>query len=499
MKILTGGAIKEIDKATMKTEGISSLELMERASEEMARTICESVCETDSLLFFIGKGNNGGDGLAVARMVANIGFRCGTVMLYPADELSMDCKFNFERLPEKINIYNWGEEFPANDYDLVVDAILGSGLKGTAEGVAKEAISYLNGLSKKVISIDIPSGMSPEPPAGSGAIVKADLTITIQFPKLSMLLPESGNRCGDIKIVDIGLDTKFTDNSDSYFFTTQEDIIPMLESRPKFSNKGSFGHALLICGSSEMFGAAILSVGGALRSGCGLVTAHIPGKQSAALLATAPSAMVSCADKKDHFTSLPFDLEKYNVCGCGPGLGQREDTVQALTRLLHAFDRPMVLDADALNMLSSHPHLQELIPEGSVLTPHPGEFERLVGKWRDENEKLEKLRYLAIRLKSTVVLKGAHTAVCLPDSSIHFNSTGTPGMAKGGSGDVLTGLITGLMARGYTGPQASVLGVYLHGLGGEKAAEYYGAEAMNSADLPDFIAEAYRELLSDAN
>lgn len=494
MKILTGTQIREADLATMENEPVSSLELMERAAEAMAGEICGMVPQDAHLLIVAGKGNNGGDGLAIARIMSNAGFRCSVLLPYPVREMGEEDRINFERLPEEIDVFTDVAATPWDRYEFIIDALLGSGLKGEVDRHALKVINAVNYQCAKVISIDLPSGMHTEPPNDPANIIRADITLTVQFPKLSMLLPEAGDCCGDIKIVDIDLDSDFIARSDSNYFLVEEELIAgLLKKRLKFSNKGTYGHALVVAGSSDMMGAAILAVNGALRSGCGLVTAHIPEKQSMAIYTSVPSAMVS-ADKGRFFTSLPQELDKLAVCGIGPGIGQRDETVKALTRLLHAYRKPMVLDADALNILSIHKELFGLVPPGSVLTPHPGEFQRLVGEWDGESRKLQKLRELSRNISSTVVLKGANTAVCLADGRIFFNPTGTAGMAKGGSGDVLTGFITGLMARGYCGEHAALLGVYLHGLGGEKAAEYYGTEAMNSADLPDFIAEAYREL-----
>lgn len=501
MKILTGAQISQADTATIENEPISSVDLMERTSEAMAREICDIVPQEDKLLFFIGKGNNGGDGLAVARILHNAGFDCSIAMLFAPEELGEDCRFNYERLPEGLPAEPWDGKVPENDDEngtVIVDAILGSGLKGAADGIAAGAIKAINDFQGTVISLDIPSGMPTDPIDGPvGEIVSADYTLTVEFPKLSMLLPATGECCGKIKIIPIDLDSQFIKNAETpYKYITEDLIYCLLKSRPKFAHKGMFGHALMICGSADMFGAAILAVSGALRSGCGLVTAHIPRNLAAAMYTSAPSAMISSSDGADYFTALPKELEKYTVCGCGCGIGKAELSVTAFERLMRAFAKPMVLDADALNMLAVNPALFALIPEGSILTPHPGEFQRLVGKWNGEAEKLSKLRSLAVELKSVIVLKGAFTAVCTPQGSIYFNPTGTPGMATGGSGDVLTGFITGLLARGYTAEEAAVVGVYLHGKGGEKAAEYYGVESMNSADLPDFIAEAYNEILS---
>lgn len=321
-------------------------------------------------------------------------------------------------------------------------------------------------------------------------IVHADTTLTLEFPKLAMLLPEAGECCGEIEILPIEL---LSESESDCHYIEADDLLSMLKPRLKFSHKGSYGHALLICGSKGMTGAAILSTCSTLRSGCGLVTTHVPEKEAFALHANAPSAMVS-GDPNDRFTELPVDLEKFAAIGIGCGLGAAPETVNALGELLKANRRPMVIDADALNIIASHPELHSLIPAHSILTPHPGEFKRLAGEWHGEEEKLSKLRSLASELNCTVILKGSYTAICVPNGHIYFNSTGSSGMAKAGSGDVLTGLLTGILAQGYITENTALIGVWLHGRAGEKAEGYFGSDSMNSADIIDFIPEAWSEL-----
>lgn len=277
---------------------------------------------------------------------------------------------------------------------------------------------------------------------------------------------------------------------------TVEYVKEMLLPREREAHKGTYGHALLVCGSLGMTGAAVLATGAALRSGCGLVTTHLPVEERMAVSANWPSAMLSL-DPGSFFSMLPADITKYSSVGVGCGLGQANATVAALEKLMDACSDnriPMVLDADALNIIAAHPELRRHIPQNSVLTPHAGELRRMVGEWRDEDHKLQLAYELAAGLNSTVVVKGPETVVCTRGNRFTFNPTGNAGMAKGGSGDVLTGLITGLVSRGYTPEQAAIIGVYLHGSAGDKTADYYGMEGMNSADIIDFIPEAIREL-----
>lgn len=493
MKILIDRQIHAVDRHTIEHEPVSSLELMERAAEMIAQAICRRVEQGRDLLFFIGKGNNGGDGLAVARMLSRVGFDCSVCMIFGNEGLSEDCRFNYERLPEDITQVGL-DDFVVTEETVIVDAVLGSGVSGELRGVPLDVVNLINSLPCKVISIDLPSGMKTEFENDLAAIVHADVTLTIEFPKLAMLLPEAGECCGEIEVLPIDLSPDYIARAGSqYYYTEEADVQALLKSRAKFSNKGTYGHALLVAGSRGMTGAAILSASAALRSGCGLLTVHMPERESMALFANVPSAMMS-PDPEDRFSELPANLDRFSAVGVGCGLGTAEITRDVLTELMQRYARPMVFDADSLNLIAKNPAMRALVPPASILTPHPGEFRRLVGEWKDEEEKFAKLRSLAIELRSIIVLKGAYTAVCDEKGTVFFNPTGTPGMAKGGSGDVLTGFVTGLLARGYNSFDAARLGVWLHGRAGEKAAAYHSAEGMNSADIIDFLGEAWSEI-----
>lgn len=279
-------------------------------------------------------------------------------------------------------------------------------------------------------------------------------------------------------------------------YVTAEWVGGLLRPRSDDAHKGTYGHALLVCGSRGMAGAAVLATGAALRSGCGLVTAHLPEDERFALTANYPSALLSL-DPAHFFSRLPSDIGKYTSLGIGCGMGQRPETAAALSETIDACRENsirLVVDADALNIISGNSSLMNKLPENTILTPHLGELKRLIGEWESEEEKYKKVIELAARHKLTIVVKGPNTAVCIRGESIMFNSTGNSGMAKGGSGDVLTGFITGLLARGYTPDEAAVMGVFIHGLAGDKACDYFGAEGMNSADIIDFLADAITEL-----
>lgn len=491
MKILTGSQIQEADRATVEREPISPLDLMERASEEIARWIGENIPQEHRLIFCCGKGNNGGDGLAVARMLHNAGFEC--IVFFGADynQASEEAKANIARLPEGVEVYDITAEQPEIEPDaVIIDALLGTGVSGGVREPLHGIITWMNGLPNRIVSIDMPSGMATEWGNAGKTIVRAETTLALEIPKLALLLPEAGEYAGNVVVLPIGLDAGFIAEAKSpYYYITEEYVAPMLKTRAKFSHKGIYGHTLIVCGSQTMMGAAVLAAGGALRSGCGLVTAHIPKDERVALQANWPSAMLSL-DSGSCFSELPAGLERFDAICAGCGLGQDKATVDALEKLLtEASEKkiPVTLDADALNIIAANPRFRQLIPAGSVLTPHPGELRRLAGEWSDDRQKFGKASGLAGELDSVVIIKGANTAVCTPDGRVLFNSTGCAGMAKGGSGDVLAGYIAGLMARGFTAEESAVSGVYAHGRAGEKAAEYYGEEAMNSADLTEFF------------
>lgn len=423
---------------------------------------------------FAGEGGNGRDGRDLAAQLAGQGFECRVVHACDAGAY-LSGQAGRKALP----------------CEIYVDALLGTGLEGRISDGLVPLVSHINGSGAFVVSLDIPSGMPPEPSADNedfDCMVRADATVALGFPKLSMLLPRYGDNAGRIAVVRMDPSEKFIPVIPGKYYYTDEAAYaatvrdePALGRPRKFAHKGDNGHLLCVCGSAGMVGAAILAVGAALRSGCGLVTSRIPASERLAMYVSNPSAMVSC-DSGDCFASLPDDMSKYTAVCVGCGLGTDESTVSALSSLF-ACGKPMVIDADALNLISMHGHLRRAVPEGSILTPHPGELRRLTGGWSCECEKLAKAAALASELSSVVVLKGAHTAVVSPDGRIFFNSTGCPGMAKGGSGDVLAGYVGGLLARGCAPLAAAITGVYRHGLAGEKAEGQFGWEAMSSADV----------------
>ncbi len=501
MKILPVDKIREADAYTIKHEPIPSIDLMERAATQLFEWITKRVDTTHPFKIFAGPGNNGGDGLALGRLLAGAGYTVSLYVVRFTNKNSDDFQTNYKRASQidEITISDIKQlsDFPAvDDEDVVIDAIFGSGLTRPVTGFAGDVIKQINRSHAVKVAIDTPSGVFSDESSvhSDGEIIRADYTLSFQFPKLAFMMPENDPFVGEWHLLDIGLHHEYINSvQTANFFTVKEDVIPLLKTRRKFSHKGTYGHALLIAGSYGKMGAAVLASGACLRSGVGLLHVHIP-KVGYQIMQTAlPEAMISLDRYDNYFSEVP-DLSLFNTIGIGPGLGTEHQTQMALKLLIQEFKGPMVFDADALNILSENPTWLSFLPAGSILTPHPKEFERLAGKWDNDFDKLKKQRDFARRYNIYLVLKGAHTGICTPDGKCYFNSTGNPGMATAGSGDVLTGIITGLLAQGYTSGQAAVLGVYLHGLAGDKAAAKSGQEAIIAGDIINMLGKSFKWL-----
>lgn len=501
MKIFTCEQIRQIDSFTIKNEPISSSDLMERAAGKLFLWITERFTHSDHFIIFAGPGNNGGDGLALGRMLLQQDFKAEIYSVDLNGKESDDRKLNRQRLEalgggmfKHIKSYDDIPTIPEDS--IVIDALFGSGLSRTAEGLSKEIISGINQSEGTIISVDVPSGLFCENNNNNDhdAIIKATYTLTFQFPRLAFMFAENAIYTGEWRILPIGLHPSAISNTSTPFtFITNKSVFPLLKKRKKFDHKGIFGHGLLISGSYGKMGAAILASKAALRTGLGLLTCHIPACGYEIMQGSVHEAMVSVDDESEFISSGEI-TDNYDAIGIGPGIGKHEKTISALRTILNECNRPLVLDADALNILSSNKDLQDLIPEGTVLTPHPGEFDRLAGKSASAYERFEKQVEYSRKHKCVVVLKGAYTSVSLPDGSVFFNSTGNPGMATAGSGDVLTGIILSLLSQGYSPQNASVLGVYLHGLSGDIAAEESGYESIIAGDIINCIGKAFNKI-----
>ncbi len=492
IKILDIGQFRQLDAHTIQHEPIASIDLMERACKAFVNWFVLKFDATRRITIVCGTGNNGGDGLGIARLLHERGYPINAWLVRGGNETA-DFSINLKRLEGKVEIRNFvstAEIFP--ECDVLIDALFGSGLTRPAQGEYEKAINAMNNSDAIRVAVDIPSGLFADQHS-TGPIVKAHHTVTFQLPRLAFLVPENHAVVGEWQIVDIGLDKSFIQSCEaSRYYMTRKSVRKILMRRDEFSHKGDYGHALLIAGSLGRMGAAVLAARGALRAGAGLLTVHVPGGGNYILQTTVPEAMVSLDPNENIFSQAP-SLDGCNVVGIGPGIGQSEVTVASLRDVLES-GKPMILDADALNILGANRELLNLVPQGSILTPHPKEFQRLVGSWPNDFDRLTKQLALARQLQSVVLVKGAHTAMATPEGNLYFNCTGNPGMATGGSGDVLTGILTGLLAQGYSTTDTALLGTYLHGLAGDLAAREKGEHALIASDLIEFLPAAFRTL-----
>jgi hydroxyethylthiazole kinase-like uncharacterized protein yjeF len=499
MKIFETRQIREIDEYTIRNEPVSSDGLMERAAMGCAAWILDNIARENSFLVFTGPGNNGGDGWAIARLLADQGY--GNIKLYHLQIsriISSDSEMNRQRLisQNKVRVSEISDAsaFPhILKTDVVIDAIFGSGISRPLEGLPASLVQHINAAECRVVSIDIPSGLMGETNSGNPetGIIKASETLTFQFPKRSFFYAENRKYTGNWHIIPIGLHPGIIDEMQTgFYYLTQADLIKNFKKRNRFSHKGNYGHALLIAGSYGMTGAAILSARACLRSGAGLVTSHIPQSGYSIMQTAVPEVMCSIDKSPHYFTGCSVD-KRYTSLGIGPGMGTAPETVAALASLLETTSQPMVLDADALNILAGHPELLARVPENTILTPHPGEFDRITGESTNGFNRNLRASELAVKNKLVIILKGAYTAVLLPDGRCFFNSTGNPGMATGGSGDVLTGIVLALLSQGYLPADAALLGTFIHGLAGDLAASENGQQAMIASDIIDNLGKAF--------
>ncbi len=496
LKILNRKQTKELDAYTIKHESIASIDLMERACRAFVNWFTGNFDTAKKVGIVCGTGNNGGDGLGIARMLNEVGYSVKVWIVRGSIAESEDFKHQLHLLRGKISIdeiLTTSDKGLFTDRNILIDAIFGSGLSRPVEGIYEQAISCMNQSEATRIAVDIPSGLMSDVHS-SGVILEAHHTVTFHLPKLAFVLPENYRFTGEWHIVSIGLSRKFIEqSSSSNFLIERSDIVNIKKLRSKFDHKGNYGHALLIAGSYGKMGAAVLGARAAMRSGLGLLSTHVPRCGYSIMQTSIPESMISIDAHENNFTQAP-DLEKYNAIGIGPGLGMEKATVEGFISVLEKYSNPMVIDADGLNILSEHRHLLNLIPERSLLTPHPKEFQRLVGTWRTDFERLEKLKAFAHQTKAILILKGANTSIATPAGDVYFNSTGNPGMATGGSGDVLTGVLTALVAQGYSPLEAAILGVYLHGLAGDLAVGRKSEESLIASDVIDFLPEAFKAL-----
>lgn len=501
MKILTCQQQKEADAYTIANENILSINLMEKAAARIAEEIVHRWDNTHRIVVFAGSGNNGGDAVAVARLLFLKQYPVEVFLFNIGGVLSDDCMTNVQRLqncqfPNYHEISNSFAPPKLTENDIVIDGLFGTGLNRPLDKGFAMVVRHINNSPATVVSIDIPSGLMGENNAVNirQNIIRANLTLSIQLPKLAFFFAENEEFVGTWKLLDIGISQTFINNTETpYQLTEAEEIKKLIKPRSRFAYKNKFGHGLLIAGSCGMGGAAILAAKACFRSGIGLLTIHTPICNHDILQTTVPEAIVQ-NDVYEHFFAQPVDLDNYQALAIGPGLGLEEDTALATLEQIAECYIPLVLDADALNIFSSHRNELNRIPKRSILTPHIGELERIIGRCSNSFERITKTKELAAYLQCYIILKGAYTAVVCPDGNCYFNPTGNPGMATAGCGDTLTGILLALLAQGYEQEQACRLAVYIHGLAGDLAKEKNGEIGMTASDVINALPAAWKTL-----
>lgn len=502
MKIFPSETIQEIDRATCEAQQIDSLELMERAASAISCEIISRFLPSQRIVVIAGPGNNGGDALAAARMLLDQGYKRLEIYLFNVTgRLSHDCELERQRLVtyDNMQLTEITKSFTPPHLgpgDVVLDGLFGAGLKRALEGGFKALVHHINESRAYTISIDVPSGMFGEwnKDVNRRDMIHARLTLAISFPRIAFFFEELADVVGEWQLLDIELDqTKIRSTPARFFWVEDRNVKRVLKPRPFFANKRDFGSVMIMAGSMGMMGAAVLCSRAAMRAGAGLVTVH-SARCGYTVLQTAVSEAMFEPDKNERIISDMRLHHSHNAVGVGPGIGTYDETVNALEGLLKNANSPLILDADALNCIAKRPQLLSLIPPMSVMTPHKGEFDRLFGEHETDEERLLKAIEQSQYYNIIIVLKGRYTAVVRPDGKVYFNSTGNPGMATAGSGDVLTGVITALAAQGYKPETAAVIGVFIHGLAGDLAAEDKGEYGMVASDIADRLPYAIKRL-----
>lgn len=500
MKILSAEDMQLWDQFTIEQEPISSINLMERAAKKCVEWLLQHYPATSSFGIFCGKGNNGGDGLAIARLLMEQHFLVTVYILEFGFLGSPDFQTNLERLHkfQHADIHFIQSEDNLHSLEksqIIIDALFGTGLSRPLEGLASKLVNYLNNSGCEIVSIDISSGLFADCSSMGAITVHPNHTLSFQNFKTAFFIRENEESLGEIHLLDIGLLEIFYTSLNNRFELLDKTIIQnILKHRKNFSHKGDYGHALLIAGSYGKMGAAVLSAKASMRSGIGLLTCHIPKCGYDVLQTTVPEAMVVTDCNNYINTKVDADLSKFASIGIGPGLGTATETTFLLHHIFANYQKPIVLDADALNLLSIQKELLKQIPANSILTPHPKEFERLFGKSANDFDQINLALEKAQELNCIIIVKGKHTFIATNKGKGFFNSTGNPGMATAGSGDVLTGIITGLLAQGYDAKKAAILGVYLHGLAGDISAKNISKEALIAGDIIDNLGMAFSSI-----
>lgn len=500
MRIYSAEQLYIGDQLTIKNQQLGPTDLMERAGMQVFQWLHSRMQGAQvPVRIFCGIGNNGGDGLVLARHLVEHGYNVHTYVVNCSDKRSKNFLINYDRIKQVTK--NWPTlikdegGFPEiHRDDVVVDAIFGIGLNRPLKGWVKKMAQHLNAAGAFILAIDLPSGLYANAPIKDPeAVVRANHTLAFQFPKLAFFMPTTGGFTQTWETLDIGIDPEFVMNTQPLgSFTNRQHLLSWYVPRAKFAHKGDYGHTLIAGGSYGKMGAAVLASKSALRMGSGLVTAYVPKCGVDIVQQTAVEAMVISDTNQEYLSEFSGNPNDYTLV-VGMGMGTHTASVKALEQLLKNSKKPVVIDADAINILAAKPDLIKDVPKNSVLTPHPGELERLIGKWKDDYDKLKKAKAFSKANEVVLLIKGAHTCVLLGDA-MFINSTGNPGMATAGSGDVLAGAIGGLMAQHYESWQAAVMAVYMHGSAGDIAVQQLGYQALTASDIIANMGEAFIQL-----
>ena len=495
LKVLSSSNLKSLDLKTIENKKISSLMLMKRACERFIKWFISKFSQSNKIQIFCGFGNNGGDALLISNMLYDRGYNVKVFILNNKDKISKDCLIQLNNLNKKIPIYDINQNMISEikDSEIIIDGLFGYGLSRKLENPCVDLMKHLNNLKGKKISIDIPSGISSDKVYGN-VFFNSDYVFTFQTPKLSFFFPEYLNLIGQVVIKDIGLDKNALDKLLPLASVIEKsDIKKNIINRSLISHKGTFGHGLIISGSKGKMGACVMSCKASLKSGIGLLSVYVPKIGELMIQTSVPEAMVITDKENDYISSIP-KLEVFNSIGLGPGIGLNKDTEKAIIKLIKVAKIPLVVDADAINIISKNKNILKFLPEGSVLTPHPKEFKRLMGTYKDSNQRIELQKKLSKKFKLNILIKGPFSMMTDINGNLFINSTGNPGMATGGSGDVLTGIITGLIGRGYKPFNAMIMGVYIHGLSGDISKKKLGEESLMATDLIDNLPKAFKKI-----
>ncbi|EDP95257.1 NAD(P)H-hydrate dehydratase [Kordia algicida OT-1] len=502
MKIYSAAQIYEAINTTIEKNQITSNDLMEFAGTQVFNWFHTRMQGAQvPIHIYCGIGNNGGLGLVLGRQLLHHGYNVHVYVVNFSDKRTKDFLINYDRIKEfKIwpRLLSSGEEFPKMaKEDIIVDAIFGIGLNRETSDWVKDLIKYINASEAYTVSLDVPSGLYPNhAPEDKEAVIESNYTLTGQAPKLSFFLPETGVYMQQWEAIDVGLDQEYLQKTDTEVQLIDKfEVLPLYIPREKYAHKGTYGHSLIVGGSYGKMGAVTLASSACLRVGTGLITAYIPECGYAILQTSLPEAMVICDEREKHIAKIQYDIEPKAI-GMGVGMGTDAATVKALKAFLKTNKNRLIVDADALNIFATNKTMLKSVPKGSILTPHPKELERLIGEWTDDFDKLEKAKAFAKKYDVILIIKGAHT-ITIYDNHLYINNTGNPGMATAGSGDVLTGMLTGLVSQEYDPIKAAIFGVYLHGKAGDLALSGLGYQALTASDIVAHIGAAYLDLFKE--